>query len=229
MENEQSSAQTEQTQNAEQPVQAQPPAANEGVQKRIDQLVAERAESERQKNELLAKVLELSARQSAPAPAPAPVPQVDPLAQFGDRLDPSVQEAIRAATGALKQQYDGILAQQAAQFSAQMNGMQVFQHAAQVGIDIPNDVKAKAAEIARQHGTSPEIALKLAYGEFAMDAQKKTASVRGYTPPATPVMTNAAPAPTQYRGPARPAGFDTLDPRDQAKWLETNGFEDDPI
>ena len=68
MEENQPSAQAEQAQTPSQP---EAPAVNEGIQKRIDQLVAERAESERQKNELLARVLELSAKQSAPAPAPS--------------------------------------------------------------------------------------------------------------------------------------------------------------
>lgn len=225
MEENQPSAQAEQTQAPAEPA----PAINEGIQKRIDQLVAEKAEEQRQKNELLAKVLELSARPAAPAPAPAPVPEVDPLAQFGERLDPSVQEAIRAQAAALKKQYDAILAQQQAQFTAQLSEMQVYQQAASSGVQIPDEVKSKAAAIARQHGTSPDIALKLAYGEFAMEAQKKTAGVRGYVPPATPVMTSAAPAPQQNRGPARPAGFDDLDYRDQAKWLEANGFEDSPL
>ena len=226
MEENQPSAQAEQVQTPSQP---EAPAVNEGIQKRIDQLVAERAESERQKNELLARVLELSAKQSAPAPAPAPVPEVDPLAQYGDRLDPSVQEAIRAQAAAIKRQYDAILTQQQAQFRAEMSEMQVYTQAAQSGVQIPDEVKAKAAGIARQHGTSPDIALKLAYGEFALEAQRKTAGVRGYVPPATPVMTSAAPAPQQRHGPARPAGFDDLDFRDQAKWLETNGFDDSPL
>lgn len=226
MEENQPSAQAEQAQTPSQP---EAPAVNEGIQKRIDQLVAERAESERQKNELLARVLELSAKQSAPAPAPAPVPEVDPLAQYSERLDPSVQEAIRAQAAAIKRQYDGIIAAQQAQFSAQLSEMQVYTQAAQSGVQIPDEVKAKAAGIARQHGTSPDIALKLAYGEFALEAQRKTAGVRGYVPPATPVMTSAAPAPQQRQGPARPAGFDDLDFRDQAKWLETNGFDDSPL
>lgn len=225
MEENQPSAQAEQTQA---PVESAP-AINEGIQKRIDELTARNAESERQKNDLLARVLELSARQSAPAPVPAPVPEVDPLAQYGDRLDPSVQEAIRAQAAAIKRQYDTIIAQQQQQFSAQLSEMQVYTQAAQSGVTIPEDVKAKAASIARQHGTSPDIALKLAYGEFAMEAQRKTAGVRGYVPPATPVMTGNAPAPQQRQGPARPAGFDDLDHRDQAKWLETNGFEDSPL
>ena len=225
MEENQPSAQAEQTQA---PVESAP-AINEGIQKRIDELTARNAESERQKNDLLARVLELSARQSAPAPVPAPVPEVDPLAQYGDRLDPSVQEAIRAQAAAIKRQYDGIIAAQQQQFSAQLSEMQVYTQAAQSGVTIPEDVKAKAASIARQHGTSPDIALKLAYGEFAMEAQRKTAGVRGYVPPATPVMTGNAPAPQQRQGPARPAGFDDLDHRDQAKWLETNGFEDSPL
>ena len=225
MEENQPSAQAEQ---AQAPSQPEAPAVNEGIQKRIDQLVAERAESERQKNELLARVLELSAKQSAPTPV-APVPEVDPLAQYGDRLDPSVQEAIRAQAAAIKRQYDGIIAAQQAQFSAQLSEMQVYTQAAQSGVQIPDEVKAKAAGIARQHGTSPDIALKLAYGEFALEAPRKTAGVRGYVPPTTPVMTSAAPAPQQSRGPARPAGFDDLDFRDQAKWLETNGFDDSPL
>lgn len=225
MEENQPSAQAEQTQAPVEPA----PAINEGIQKRIDELTARNAESERQKNDLLARVLELSARQSAPAPVPTPVPEVDPLAQYGDRLDPSVQEAIRAQAAAIKRQYDGIIAAQQQQFSAQLSEMQVYTQAAQSGVTIPEDVKAKAASIARQHGTSPDIALKLAYGEFAMEAQRKTAGVRGYVPPATPVMTGNAPAPQQRQGPARPAGFDDLDHRDQAKWLETNGFEDSPL
>lgn len=225
MEENQPSAQAEQTQAPVEPA----PAINEGIQKRIDELTARNAESERQKNDLLARVLELSARQSAPAAVPAPVPEVDPLAQYGDRLDPSVQEAIRAQAAAIKRQYDGIIAAQQQQFSAQLSEMQVYTQAAQSGVTIPEDVKAKAASIARQHGTSPDIALKLAYGEFAMEAQRKTAGVRGYVPPATPVMTGNAPAPQQRQGPARPAGFDDLDHRDQAKWLETNGFEDSPL
>lgn len=225
MEENQPSAQAEQTQA---PVE-QAPAINEGIQKRIDELTARNAESERQKNDLLARVLELSAKQSAPAPVPAPVPEVDPLAQYGDRLDPSVQEAIRAQAAAIKRQYDAIIAQQQQQFSAQLSEMQVYTQAAQSGVTIPEDVKAKAASIARQHGTSPDIALKLAYGEFAMEAQRKTAGVRGYVPPATPVMTGNAPAPQQRQGPARPVGFDDLDHREQAKWLETNGFEDSPL
>ena len=225
MEENQPSAQAEQTQAPVEPA----PAINEGIQKRIDELTARNAESERQKNDLLARVLELSARQSAPAPVPAPAPEVDPLAQYGDRLDPSVQEAIRAQAAAIKRQYDGIIAAQQQQFSAQLSEMQVYTQAAQSGVTIPEDVKAKAASIARQHGTSPDIALKLAYGEFAMEAQRKTAGVRGYVPPATPVMTGNAPAPQQRQGPAHPVGFDDLDHRDQAKWLETNGFEDSPL
>lgn len=224
MEENQPSAQAEQTQAPVEPA----PAINEGIQKRIDELTARNAESERQKNDLLARVLELSAKQSAPTPV-APVPEVDPLAQYGDRLDPSVQEAIRAQAAAIKRQYDAIIAQQQQQFSAQLSEMQVYTQAAQSGVTIPEDVKAKAASIARQHGTSPDIALKLAYGEFAMEAQRKTAGVRGYVPPATPVMTGNAPAPQQRQGPARPVGFDDLDHRDQAKWLETNGFEDSPL
>lgn len=226
MEENQPSAQAEQTQTPPEPPAA--PAINEGIQKRIDELTARSRETERQNQELIARVLELSAKASAPAPA-APQPEVDPLAQFGDRLDPTVQEAIRAAVGQTKAKYDNILAQQQTQFAAQLSEMQVYTQASQMGVEVPNEVKAKAAAIARQHGTSPDIALKLAYGEFALDQQKKTAGVRGYVPPNTPVMTSAAPAPTQSRGPARPAGFDDLDFRDQAKWLEANGFDDSPL
>ena len=221
MEENQPSAQAEQPQAPAE----QAPAVNEGIQKRFDEMTARQRDLERQNQELVASILAQAAKQQQVPAVQAP-PEADPLAQYGDRLDPTVQEAIRAQANAIKKQYEGIISQQQAAFSAQLSEMQVYTQAAQSGVQIPDEVKAKAAQIARQHNTSPDIALKLAYGEFALDQQKKVSGVRGYVPPNTPVITSAAPAPTQSRGPARPADFDDLDPRTQLQWLEKHGFED---
>ena len=225
MENEQTPAQSEETPQ----VQAQPePAANvnEGFQRRIDQLTAKLHEKDEALVEFQRKLLEQVTRPQAAAP----VPEADPLAEYGEQLDPIVAKAVKATTQALKQQFEQQMAAQQAAWSAEMNSLQVHNVAAQTGLDVPADVKAKAAQIAKQYRTAPDVALKLAYGEFAMEAAKKVKSVAGYTPPATPVMTGASPAPTPApKAGNRPANFEALSPAQQVAWFESAGLDDTPL
>lgn len=228
MEENQSSAQTETTQESQPQAQAETPA-NDGIQKRFDQLTAQIHEERRAKDELLKQVMEMAARQAAPAQAPAPAP-VDPLASYTDKLDPIALEAVRAATAATQKQFQEEIARQQAQFAAQMSEMQIHTLAAQQQAKIPEEVRKEAVNIARKYGTAADVALKLAYGEFALKQHAKVAGVAGYQPPTTPVMTSAAPAPTQSASRrAPPADLDNLSPSEQLKWFEANGIDDQPF
>lgn len=223
MENEQTPAQSEN------PVSATPAPEQDGFQKRIDQLTAKIHERDAQIMDFQQKLLEQAMRANAPV-TPA-VPEVDPLAQFGGQLDDTVARAVKAATEATERRLKAMMEQQASLYQAEMASLQVHQAASQQGIEIPNEVRTKAAQIAKQHGTSPDIALKLAYGEYHMEQAKRVSGVKSYTPPNTPVLTNSAPPPAPRAGTpgARPVNFDSLSLIQQAQWLEQNGFDDSPI
>jgi len=222
METEQTPAQSET------PAQDAAPAVNEGVQKRIDQLTAKIHERDAQIMEFQQKLLETAMRTPPAAPV-APAVEIDPLAQFNGQLDDTVAKAVRAATEAVTKKFEGLLSQQQSTYASQMAELQVHSYVANLGVEVPQEVKARAAAIAKQHGTSPDVAFNLAYGEYALAQQKKVASVKGYTPPSTPVLTGGAPAPAPIKGPARPANFDQLDPIKQYEYLEANGFEDSEL
>jgi hypothetical protein len=216
---------------SEVPAQAAPevaqPQVNEGIQKRIDQLTARIHEKDSQVQELTNKLLELATRQQTPAAQPLPAaPEVDPLAEYGEQLDPVVAKAVKAAVGSISKKFETTLAQQQEFFAREMNAMQVQAVAGQYGDVVPQEVRAKAASIAKQYGTAPDIALKVAFGEHALEQAKKVRNVAGYVPPSTPIMTGAAPAPQTRQGPQRPANFDSLSPSQQIQWFETHGFDD---
>lgn len=218
--------------NDQAPAQSEQPAApaapeNDGFQKRIDQLTAKIHERDQQlmdyQQKLLNQVLQ------AQAPVAAPVPEVDPLAQFNGQLDDTVMRAVRAATEAVEKKFAAESARRDVQYRAEMSALQVHERVATEGIDVPQDVRQKAVQIARQHGTTAEVALKYALGEYYMEQAKKVAPVKNYVPPNTPVLTTSAPAPQRTGPTGRPSNFESLDLIQQAKWLEANGFDDSPL
>lgn len=223
MENEQTPAQSEN------PVPAAPAPENDGFQKRIDQLTAKIHERDAQIMEFQQKMLEQAMKANTPA-APV-VAEVDPLAQFNGQLDDTVSRAVKAATEAVERRLKAQMDAQAAAYAGEMAALQVHQSAAASGVEIPPEVRTKAAQVAKQYGASPDVALKLAYGEWHMEQAKRVSSVKGYTPPNTPVLTNSAPPPVPKAGTpgSRPANFDSLSLIQQAQWLEQNGFDDSPI
>jgi hypothetical protein len=223
MENEQTPAQSEN------PVPAAPAPENDGFQKRIDQLTAKIHERDAQIMEFQQKMLEQAMKANTPA-APV-VAEVDPLAQFNGQLDDTVSRAVKAATEAVERRLKAQMDAQAAAYAGEMAALQVHQSAAASGVEIPPEVRTKAAQVAKQYGASPDVALKLAYGEWHMEQAKRVSAVKGYTPPNTPVLTNSAPPPAPKAGApgSRPANFESLSLIQQAQWLDQNGFDDSPI
>lgn len=225
MDNEQTPAQSEQQ--AQEPAQPQQPS--DGVQRRIDQLTAKTYELMQQNTELQNKLLEMAVRpQVQPA---APTPEVDPLAPYNGQLDETVGKAVRAATEALAKRFESQLGAQQQQFKFELNALRVPEVASSTGVEVPKEVVAKAMAIAKQYGTSPDVALQVAYGEFALSQAQRAKPVAGYQPPPTPVLTGGAPAPQPARGApaARPANFDQLDYNQQLAYYEKHGFDDPPI
>lgn len=229
MDNEQMSAQSDQGDVQAQPQQQAAPAQdpNEGFQKRIDQLTAKIHERDQMLMDLQSKVLEATLRNQGPQPQAQPEP--DPLAQFNGQLDETVARAVKAATEAVASKFQAQLAQQQQSFTVELNAMQVDQVAGMQGIDIPEKVRQQAKATVKQFRTSPEVALKLALGEYYMEKAKQVSGVAGYVPPSAPVLTQGAPVPAPVKQSARPANFDQLSPAQQVAWYESNGFDDAPF
>lgn len=224
------------------PAQAVEGAGNEanGVQKRIDELIAKqrmeaeaRAAAEKQNVELAAQMAQMAIQMRQPvAPVAAPV---DPLAQFQEQVDPQVLKAIQAAQEATRRQMEAQYQQQMAAQAAQMAGYTVRAEAAAIP-NLPKEVVDRAAALAtqwRQAGIQypPSDALNFALGEYQRGQLLKAAPVAGYNPGAQPpaITPGYAPAPPAPRGPALPANFDNLSRADQNAVLDKLGVLDQPF
>lgn len=218
--------------------------ANEGLQARINELVAKQrqaeeiaAQREKQLMEQSAQMAQLALQARQPvAPVVAPV---DPLAQFKDQLDPVAMQAIQAAVAATKReveaQYQPLFAQQAAQLA----GFAVQAEAAAIP-NLPKEVRDRAAQLAsnwRAQGLNfpPGDALNFALGEYQRGQLLKAAPVAGYNPAAAAqgahgnVTPGFAPPPPAAKASALPSNFDSLSRAQQLAALDAAGVGDQPI
>jgi len=229
MEDNQPSAQADNTVNENQTQPETPPQANEGIQKRFDQLTANLHEERRAREELTKQLLEMSLKQQAAPPPPPPQPEADPLAQYADKIDPTVKDAVSAAVAATQRRMEQQFASMQQQYQQQMAQLQLHNVAASKPVAIPPEVKASAEQLLRQYpGTPPDVALELAYGRHAIAEAARVKGVQNYSPPSQPTF--AAPPPasrSNFKAP--PANFDSLSPEAQLAWYEQNGFDDSPL
>lgn len=214
---------------------------NEGLQARINELVAKQRqaeealkERERQLLEQTAQMAQMALQQRQVAPPPEPV---DPLAQYRDQMDPVAMQAIQAAIDATTKRMEAQFAPMIAQQAAQLASMTVQAEAAALP-NLPREVVQRAQQLAagwRQSGLNfpPSDALNFALGEYQRGQLLKAAPVMGYNPNAPAVLPNIvpgyAPAPPTTRQVALPSNFDSLDRQRQNALLEQAGALDDPF
>lgn len=217
------------------------PAVGEGIQARINELVAKQRQAEEALKERDRQLMEQTAQMAQMAlqanqrVAPVSAP-VDPLAQFKDQMDPVALQAIQAAVAATQQQmraqYEPMFANQSAQLAA----MTAQAEAAAIP-GLPKEVSQRAAQLAaewRRAGINypTSDAINFALGEYQRGQLLKAAPVAGYDPAraapfnVTPGYTPAPPAPRQN---ALPANFDQLSRDQQNAALEASGVLDQAL
>lgn len=211
------------TQVAEQPVN--------GIQRRIDELVAKSYEKDATINQLQQSVTELVGKltQQVTAPQQAPAPS-NPFEGM-DYSDPeSVQAAFTRAMGAMEQRFQ----QQLGQVAGRAAQNEVGSIAAAWGVQNPAIVQRAQALVAawKQRGYDfvPEDAVTFAVGEAQRAGGSQPRDPRGQYAPMNPVMGGAGPAAPASRPPPRsqalPQNFDDLSPDDQLRILESRGAGD---
>lgn len=214
---------------------------HEGIQARINELVAKQRQAEEALKERDRQLMEQSAqmaqlamqaqRQAAPPPVAAPV---DPLLQFKDQLDPVAAQAIQAAVEATRKQMEAQFAPMIAQQAAQIAGFAVQQEAAAIP-NLPKEVTQRAAQLAanwRAQGLTfpPGDALNFALGEYQRGQLIRAAPVTGYDPnrPQVPPVTQGfIPPPPATQKSALPPNFDSLSRAQQNAALEASGLLDE--
>ena len=223
-----------------QPIDPAEPVTGEGVQSRINELVAKQRQAEERATALQQQLMENTAqmaqmamqRQQPVAPVAAPV---DPLAQFKDSLDPVAHAAIQAAVNATRQQMEALYAPQFAQQAAQIAGFAVQSEAAAIP-GLPREVAARAAQLAAQWRSAginypPGDAINFALGEYQRGQLAKAAPVAGYDPrnAGVPSVTQGYTPQPQTQARALPSNFDQLSRTQQNAALEANGVLDQPL
>lgn len=219
-----------------------PAVEGDGVQKRINELVAKQRQAEELARERERQLMEQSQqmaqmalqvqRSQAPAPAPAPV---DPLDQFKDRMDPVTAQAIQAAVEATRKQMEAQFQPLIQQQAAQIAGFAVQQEAASIP-NLPREVTNRAAQLAAQWRAQglqfpPGDALNFALGEYQRGQLLRAAPVAGYDPRTAvpPVVTGFPPPPPASKGSGLPSNFEQLSRAQQQDLLEKSGALDEPF
>lgn len=220
-----------------------PQSEGDGIQKRINELVAKQRQAEelartreQQLMEQSAQMAQMAMQVQKQAVAPPPPAPVDPLAPFTDRLDPVAAQAIQAAVEATRKQMEAQYAPMFAQQAAQIAGFAVQQEAASIP-NLPREVVNRAANLAagwRAQGMSfpPGDALNFALGEYQRGQLLKAAPVMGYNPnaaPQVPVVPGFSPPPPAPKTSALPSNFEQLSRAQQQDFLEKSGVLDEPF
>lgn len=220
-----------------------PQSEGDGIQKRINELVAKQRQAEelartreQQLMEQSAQMAQMAMQVQKQAVAPPPPAPVDPLAQFTDRLDPVAAQAIQAAVEATRKQMEAQYAPMFAQQAAQIAGFAVQQEAASIP-NLPREVVNRAASLAagwRAQGMQfpPSDALNFALGEYQRGQLLKAAPVMGYNPNAglqAPVVPGFSPPPPAPKASALPSNFEQLSRAQQQDFLEKSGALDEPL
>lgn len=212
---------------------------NEGIQARINELVAKQRQAEealkerdRQLMEQTAQMAQL-AMQARQVQAPPPAP-VDPLAQFKDQLDPVAHAAIQAAVAETQRRMEAQYAPMFAQQAAQIAGFAVQAEAAALP-GLPKEVTNRAAQLAAQWRSQglqfpPGDAINFALGEYQRGQLMRAAPVAGYNPAVQQpsVTPGYAPQPAATTR-ALPANFEQLNRQQQQAALEAAGVGDQPF
>lgn len=217
------------------------PVVGEGIQARINELVAKQRQAEEALRErdqqLMAQTAQMAqmAMQATQRVAPVAAP-VDPLAQYKDQMDPVALQAIQAAVQETQRRMEAQYAPQFAHQAAQLAAMTAQAEAAAIP-GLPKEVSARAAQLAaewRRAGINypTSDAINFALGEYQRGQLIKAAPVTGYNPAAqTPytVTPGFTPAYTPPRQNALPANFDQLNPAQQNAALDASGALDEPF
>lgn len=208
---------------------AAPAPAQDGYQKRIDELTQQLRERERQSNEAYRTIAELAARDAAQGQRQV-VPQTpaDPLATYRDKVAPEALEAITHMQVALEQKF----ARQYAQLEANFGVQQIATQASAVQ-GLPPQVIQHAQQLyqqARSQGLTPshDEAINFAIGDYVRKGGKLgqvTAPVPQYGNP-NAVLPGQAPA---FRpATALPPNFDGLTRSQQLAHLRSR-YENEPL
>lgn len=218
------------------------PQQNEGIQARINELVAKQRQAEEALKERDRQLMENTAQMAQMAmqmrqqPTPPPQAPVDPMAPYRDQMDPVALQAIQAAIDATTKRMEAQFAPMMAQQAAQIASFSVQAEAAALP-NLPKEVVQRAQQLAtgwRQAGLNFPTgdAINFALGEYQRGQLLKAAPVMGYNPNA-PVHPNVvpgyAPPPPVNRQSVLPTNFDTLDRNRQNAALEQSGILDDPF
>lgn len=212
---------------------------NEGIQARINELVAKQRQAEEALREREKQLMEQTAQmaqlaiQARQVQAPPPAP-VDPLAKFKDQLDPVAHAAIQAAVAETQRRMEAQYAPMFAQQAAQIAGFAVQAEAAALP-GLPKEVTNRAAQLAAQWRSQglqfpPSDAINFALGEYQRGQLMRAAPVAGYNPavqpsPVIPGFTPQQAATTR----ALPPNFDNLTRQQQQAALEAAGVGDQPF
>lgn len=210
------------------PAAAPPAQDHSGTQRRIDELVAQRAAAERTAQEALQALSRHVQEQAARAQAVPAQPEVDLTKAFESTVDPNViamtKQLLAAQAAQLKAQQQAELQRIEAQYGAQS----VAQQAASLK-GIPQEVGQRAAQLfheAKMRGSqaTQEEALRFAIGDWFIKQQGQVSQVHGHTgrdfSPASQVVTAPNPLPLPARSRAAPANFESLSLDEQLAHME---------
>lgn len=200
--------------------EGQPAGQNEGIQKRINELTAEKHEAMRELEAMRARENAYLAEIAARAQAPVPTQQVEVDPEFKKQLDSYMAPFQRQLQDTLKQ------LQTAQALVAVRTG----------GSNLPDPVRQEAeritADYARKgYAIESEMAYKLAAGEvylkqLATQASQKTQmqTFNGVTS----VISQQSPLPNTQTAPQRP-DLNAMSPGQRIAWFEANGIGDKPL
>lgn len=222
------------------PAQSNAVPDNAGIQKRIDELTAQRhaeaAKAEALQQQLMqqaAITAEQAARLQQIEAERSRQVTVNPLDAYKETVDGNVLSAVQAALAEQNKQFQMQLDQMNRTQSAQLAALNV-QRQVSVIPGIPVEVSARAEGLIREWRKNgwnfPEQdAIDIALGQITREKmQKGQAHIHNPAAQLSPTISGGAPAP--YSAPTRPANFDLLSPSEQNAILErTPGFLDEPF
>lgn len=213
---------------------------NEGIEKRIAELTAQKYAELERANQLQKELIAASQREAEQArqlaqlhtqPRQAPV---DPLAAYADKVAPEVLEALRAQAEQTKRQLESQFAQRQTALELE-TGVAQLRNAAFANKGIPPEVAQRAEQLFtgwRNAGwTQPtaQDALHIALGQYHAGRPASAPAPQNFGS-APDVVPGFAPAPrAQAARPSKPANFDSLGRAQQNAILEQTGDLDQPF
>jgi hypothetical protein len=198
------------------------------VQKRIDELTAERYAMQKQVETMMAANADLVKKLTEQTKAPTPTPEPDPLAELPEGTDPALirifqaqQKQMRAMEESVKNQTQQLYWQ----MQHQMDQRDVQSKYAHLPPDVQADAARRLTGLKQTYGQSATMddAIKISLGEYAMKqmAQGRAASFNQMAGPlAAPSSPTLPNLPTALAPPTQRSDWDQLDWRLQNALLD---------